>query len=62
MMMLWSRRSCVLGALGKRENGAWVGDCEAANEIEARRHVESKLASLPRYVPKFKLVDLTAAN
>ena len=50
-----------LGPLGKRDEGSWVGECDAESEGDARRYVESRLARLPRYVPKFELVELAEA-
>jgi hypothetical protein len=49
-----------LGPLGKRraDDDLWVGECDAANVTDARRDIETKLAHLPRYVPKLTLVDL----
>ena len=49
-----------LGPLGKRDEGSWVGECDAESEGDARRYIESRLARLPRYVPRFELVKLAA--
>lgn len=49
-----------LGPLGKRraDRDTWIGECEAASEADARRFVQARVAQLPRYVPRLRIVDL----